>query len=943
MKMDNSEAFVGFELCKIPLSSVAQKIMSAMHSGDLVESKNWRESEKTAEMVNKSSVKYSVLLEDGKNQSQEKKASRAPSKLSPRSSSITLTDQLSAGPKQKSISLVAPSRCLIPQCNQEASVLQKTECKRKHFLEKHLNNETKESMNLKRKHVTCNNSLAKTSKHVALEGDADEVEVSLNPGNSRAFKNHFCDIRYLDDLEKRQLIEMLQQAVALVVTLMYKDGSTQLRADQARVSSVKGIVMRLQSPPEGGCGPLGASGSGGVLEEGSTPHSLCVYIETQHSSIWGQEQEAHHRFARNVLFHTLKCKRPIICFNAKDFVRTVLQFFGDDGCWKHVAGFVALDPRIAAWLIDPSDAAPSFGDLVAKYSENPITVNVSTTYGNSSGNVVNQNVCANLRILYRLTMDLCSQLKVYGLWQLFCTLELPLIPILAVMESHKIKVNKEEMERASALLGSRLKELEQKAHFAAGEQFLITSSSQLREVLFGKLKLHLLSPRAALPTVGLQRCPSTSEAVLNTLKDLHPLPKIILEYRQVHKIKSTFVDGLLACMKKGCISSTWNQTGTVTGRLSSQRPNIQGISRHPIQMTKPQNFKGDEDEITISPRATFVPSQGHTFLAADFSQIELRILAHLSGDPELLKLFQESERDDVFSTLTSQWKGIPPECVTHTDREQTKKVVYSVVYGADLLGRPSRSARPHTALSLLLPGSAHPLRTYSPWPEAGASAGSAPAWSRTGKERLAACLGVTVPEAARFLESFLQKYRKIKDFAQATIAWCHQTGYVASIMGRRRPLPGIRASDPQLRAQAERQAVNFVVQGSAADLCKMAMVHIFAAVATSATLTARLVAQIHDELLFEVEDSQVPEFAALVRGTMESLQHVRALELQLQVPLKVSLSAGRSWGHLVPLQEALGPQPRPRPAESPSNRPATAGPLVSTGPPHAHFSPSFCL
>uniref|UniRef100_A0A671ENI9 DNA polymerase nu n=1 Tax=Rhinolophus ferrumequinum TaxID=59479 RepID=A0A671ENI9_RHIFE len=898
--MENSEAFVGFDLCMIPLSSVAQKIMSAIHSGDLVESKNWREREKTAEMVNKSSVKCSVLLEDGKNHSQEKKnlnsftnqTSRASSKLSPRSSSIRLTDQLSVGPKQKSISLLSPSRCLIPQCNQEASVLQKAECKRKHFLEKHLNNETKESMNLKRKHVTCNNSLEKTSKQVALEGDADEVEVSLTPGNSRAFKNHFCDIRYLDDSEKRQLIEMLQQAVALVVTLMYKDGSTQLRADQARVSSVKGIVMRAER--EEGCGPLGAPGPGGVLEEGSTPHGRCVYIETQHPSLWGQEQEAHHQFARNVLFHTLKCNRPIICFNAKDFVKTVLQFFGDDGCWKHVAGFVALDPRIAAWLIDPSDAAPSFEDLVAKYSENPITVNVSTTYGNSSRNVVNQSVCANLRILYRLTMDLCSQLKVYGLWQLFCTLELPLIPILAVMESHKIKVNKEEMERTSALLGSRLKELEQEAHFAAGEQFLITSSSQLREILFGKLKLHLLSPRAALPTVGLQRCPSTSEAVLNALKDLHPLPKIMLEYRQVHKIKSTFVDGLLACMKKGCISSTWNQTGTVTGRLSAQRPNIQGISKHPIQMTKPQNFKGEEDEITISPRATFVPSEGHTFLAADFSQIELRILAHLSGDPELLKLFQESERDDVFSTLTSQWKGVPPECVTHTDREQTKKVVYSVVYGA-------------------------------------------------GKERLAACLGVSVSEAARFLESFLQKYRKIKDFAQATIAWCHQTGYVASVMGRRRPLPGIRAWDPQLRAQAERQAVNFVVQGSAADLCKMAMVHIFAAVATSATLTARLVAQIHDELLFEVEDSQVPEFAALVRGTMESLQHVRALELQLQVPLKVSLSAGRSWGHLVPLQEALGPQPRPRPAESPSNRLATAGPLVSTGPPHAHFSPSFCL
>ncbi|KAF5916501.1 hypothetical protein HPG69_016253, partial [Diceros bicornis minor] len=204
--------------------------------------------------------------------------------------------------------------------------------------------------------------------------------------------------------------------------------------------------------------------------------------------------------------------------------------------------------------------------------------------------------------------------------------------------------------------------------------------------------------------------------------------------------------------------------------------------------------------------------------------------------------------------------------------------------------------------------------------------------AHTGKERLAACLGVTVQEAARFLESFLQKYKKIKDFAQAAITQCHQTGYVASIMGRRRPLPRIRARDQKLRAQAERQAVNFVVQGSAADLCKMAMIHIFVAVATSPTLTARLVAQIHDELLFEVEDSQIPEFAALVRGTMESLQHVPALELQLQVPLKVSLSAGRSWGHLVPLQEAPGPRPSPRPAESPSNRLATAGPLVSTYP-----------
>ncbi|XP_032109844.1 DNA polymerase nu isoform X1 [Sapajus apella] len=771
------------------------------------------------EVINKSSVKYSVQLEDGKNQSEEKnlkslasQTSRGSTKLSPQAFGVRLTDQLlSIDQKQKSISSLTLSSCLAPQYNREASVLQKKEHKIMYFLTENINNENKGSINFKRKHITSNNSSEKISKQMALE-DTDEAEAYLNSGNSGALKNHFCDIRYLDDWAKSQLTEMLKQAAALVVTLMYTDGSTQLRADQTPISSVRGIVVLLKSPAEGGRGCPDAPACGPVLE-GFVPGDPCIYIQIERSVLWDQKQEAHRQFARNVLFQTLKCKCPVICFNAKDFVRIVLQFFGNDGSWKHVADFVGLDPRIAAWLIDPSDAAPSFEDLVEKYCDKSITVKVSSTYGNSSRNIVNQNVRENLKILYRLTMDLCSKLKDYGLWQLFCTLELPLIPILAVMESHAIQVNKEEMEKTSSLLGARLKELEQEAHFVAGEQFLIMSNNQLREILFGKLKLHLLSPRNSFPRTGLQKYPSTSEAVLNALRDLHPLPKIILEYRQVHKIKATFVDGLLACMKKGSISSTWNQTGTVTGRLSAKHPNIQGISKHPIQITKPKNFKGKEDEIlTISPRAMFVSSKGHTFLAADFSQIELRILAHLSGDPELLKLFQESERDDVFSTLTSQWKDVPVEHVTHADREQTKKVVYSVVYGA-------------------------------------------------GKERLAACLGVPVQEAAQFLESFLQKYKKIKDFAQAAIAQCHRTGYMVSIMGRRRPLPRIRARDQQLRSQAERQAVNFVVQGSAADLCKLAMIRVFAAVAASRTLTARLVAQIHDELLFEVEDSQIPECA----------------------------------------------------------------------------------
>uniref|UniRef100_A0A4W2D5L7 DNA-directed DNA polymerase family A palm domain-containing protein n=1 Tax=Bos indicus x Bos taurus TaxID=30522 RepID=A0A4W2D5L7_BOBOX len=789
--MENYEAFVGSDLCKIPLSSVAQKIMSAMHSGDLVESETWRESENTADVVGKSSVKYSVLLEDGKDQSLEKKnlnlLTSQPSgvsiKFCPQSSGIRVTDQLSADQSQKGISSSAPSRCSVPQCDQQASVLQKMERKRKHLPKEN----NRESVNLTGNHVSCSSSSAKTSKLVILEEDAGEVETYLSSRHAKAFKTDFCDIRHLDALEQSQLIEMLKQAATLVVTLMYKDGSTQLRADQALVSSVKGIVMLLRRHPEEGSGGLAASASDSVPED--MPSDQCIYIKTERSSAWGQGQEAQHQLAENVLREVLRRKRPVICFNAKDFVRTALQLFGDDGSWKYVAGFVGLDPRIAAWLIDPSDAAPSFEDLVAKYLGNTTTLTVNSTHGN----------CSRKTVFQSKTMSFLPLKQVCGLWQLFWTLELPLIPIL-----------------------SRLKELEQEAHFVAGERFLITSNHQLREV-----KLNFGS---------------------------------LIEHASYSGVKGRFIL-ILRALLYGSVSSTWNQTGTVSGRLSAKHP--------------------------VSQRWWSARLCVRLYLT-DFSQIELRILAHLSGDPELLKLFQESERDDVFSTLTSQWKDVSPERVTHADREQTKKVVYAVVYGA-------------------------------------------------GKERLAACLGVPVREAARFLESFLQKYKKIKDFTQATVARCQQTGYVESIMGRRRPLPRIRAHDPQLRAQAERQAANFVVQGSAADLCKMAMIRIFTAMATSPTLTARLLAQIHDELLFEVEDSQVPEFTALVQGTMEALQHVPALELQLQVPLKVSLSAGRSWGHLVPLQGAPGP------TNVPPSLQATSGPRPAPErrPPRLHFLPSF--
>ncbi|VFV21676.1 Hypothetical predicted protein [Lynx pardinus] len=712
MKMENYEAFVGFDPCKIPLSSVAQKIMSAVYSGDLVESKHWR-GVKRVKVVNKSRIKCSVLLEDGKNQSLEKRSYarlqgppvHGASRHAHRQRSETQTHGPAVcWPRRKSSSSPLPPRCLPPPWKQEASVLQKMGWKRKQFLKEDIGNEKRESMNLKGKHSPHDFS-GRTSKRVASEEDAAEVKAYLN--------------------SKSQVIEMLQEAEALVVTPMYEDGWTQLRVAQALISPVKGIVVSLQSRAVGS-GPLDIPASDGA--PGGSLHTQCTVVWINPCTALSIRRSAHSTM--KVLFHTLKCKRPVICFNAKDFVRTVLQFFGNDG----VVHFVGLDPRIAARLIDPEDATPSFEDLVAKYLESAVICPREQ-----------HNVRVNLKILYRLTMGLCSQLKVYGLWQLFCTLELPLIPVLAVMESHSIRVNGEEMERTSALLGSRLKESEQEAHFVAGERFLKTSNNQLREVkliFFNKIyflgvkgrqdyfmliiwTVDLLSPRDPLPRTGPRGLPSTSEAVLNALQDLHLLPKIILEYRRVHKTKSAFVDGLPARMKKGSISCTWNQTGTVTGRLSARRSNIQGISKHPIRITKPQYFKGAEGgRLTVSPRSTLVSPEGHTFLAADFSQIELRILAHLSGDPELWKLFRESEKDDVFSTLTSLWAVAAREA--------------------------GSSSSPEQGGALSFPGA--------------------------GKERLAACLGITVPEAAQVLESFLQKYKTIKDFAQTTVAQGHRTG-----------------------------------------------------------------------------------------------------------------------------------------------------------------------
>uniref|UniRef100_A0A803JKX9 Polymerase (DNA directed) nu n=1 Tax=Xenopus tropicalis TaxID=8364 RepID=A0A803JKX9_XENTR len=564
-------------------------------------------------------------------------------------------------------------------------------------------------------------------------------------------KIQICNVGSMRKDQQCVLMEEIKQARSLVVTMEFHDGSSQLSINKDSAAQVKGIIILIKKQPI--YMPLEMNAAG-VSED------KYIYIGTANDTLWKKGQPPKE-FVRNLLSLVLQMNTNVICFNAKDFLRTVLLVYGEKESWKRVTNSIVLDPRIAAWLLNPADYNPSFEDLVCKYCTNPDLKTARKTSDPS-----HQNTYTNMNVLYTLMMNICAKLQSEGLWELFCTIELPLTAILAAMEVSRIHVNQEELKVTSDLLGAHLKQLEQDAHRVAGQKFRITSSNELRE---------------------------GGEA---------------------------------------CVSPTWNQTGTVSGRLSAKHPNIQGIPKLAVQIAKPQYIQGkDKEMITINPRAMFIAAKGFTFLAADFSQIELRLMAHFSSDPELLKLFEKPESMDVFTKLASQWKDVDPENVTQADREQAKRTVYSVLYGA-------------------------------------------------GKERLSQYLGITPKEANAFIESFLKKY-KLSEFTQQIIQQCQNTGFVVSLMGRKRPLPHITATDFSLRTQAERQAVNFVIQGSAADLCKMAMINISTSLASCSASVARIVAQIHDELLFEVEDAQIYEFAAVVKETMESVQHMKGVQLKV--------------------------------------------------------------
>ena len=414
-----------------------------------------------------------------------------------------------------------------------------------------------------------------------------------------------------------------------------------------------------------------------------------------------------------------------------------------------------------------------------------------------------------------LAPSLRQALEDEGLSSLYRDIERPLVPVLVRMERAGIAVDTSSMDAMSAEFGTALLDLQKRIHAAAGRSFNIASTRELGQVLFEELKLPVLK--------RLKTGPSTDQDVLERLAEQHPLPALILEHRSLAKLKGTYLDALPQLVESdGRIHTTFHQSGAATGRLSSSDPNLQNI---PIRT-----------ELSKRIRAAFVAAPGYRLVSADYSQVELRILAHFAEDPALLEAFRRGE--DVHAATAAETFAVAREAVTPDQRRIAKVLNFGIAYGLSAFGLSQR-------------------------------------------------LDLPAKEAQAIIDRYFARYAAVKRWLDLTVEKARAEGEVRTLFGRKRALPEMRSRNPALRQASERMAVNTPIQGTAADLIKIAMVRVEGALERE-RLEARLLLQVHDELVLEVEASLVNRVTELVRAEMRAAG-------SLLVPLEVEAGAGRSW------------------------------------------------
>jgi DNA polymerase-1 len=493
----------------------------------------------------------------------------------------------------------------------------------------------------------------------------------------------------------------------------------------------------------------------------------------------------------------------------------------------HVRG-MAMDTMVADYLLEPGERSHTLDDLARRYLRyQPIAIQQLLGEGKAQRRMdevplaqVATYAAEDADVAWRLAEVLAPRLAAQGLTRLLTELEVPLIEVLAEMEYHGIRVDVARLRELSVQFQEKIETLRAEIFALAGREFNLDSRLQLSELLFSQLQL----PVVKRTKTG----PSTDAEVLEALALLHPLPAKILEYRHLAKLKSTYVDALPALVlpQTGRIHTSFKQDVAATGRLSSQDPNLQNI---PIRTPQGRAI-----------RSAFLPAEGWRLLAADYSQIELRVLAHFSQDAALLAAFAEDR--DIHAQVASEVYGVPLAEVTPQMRRSAKAVNFGVIYGQSAFG-------------------------------------------------LARSLGIDQQDAALFIDRYFAGYPGVEAFLRQTLEEARRQGYVSTILGRRRPVQGVRdpatVATPHQRNLPERIAINTVIQGSAADIIKRAMLGVHRRLRQE-RLQARLLLQIHDELIFEFPPEEEATLRTLVVEEMSSA-------VPLRVPLKVDIHTGANW------------------------------------------------
>ncbi|MBN3039173.1 MAG: DNA polymerase I [Candidatus Omnitrophica bacterium] len=473
---------------------------------------------------------------------------------------------------------------------------------------------------------------------------------------------------------------------------------------------------------------------------------------------------------------------------------------------------VGFDTMLAAYLLEPSFGKYDLEDLALEHLslklENPNHANEKQLAKAS---------CHKANSILRLAAVLRNKINQAGMSALFEKLEMPLIDVLSDMEKNGVVLDKDFLLHLSQEFENMLKKLTKDIYEMAGEDFNINSPKQLSQILFKKLKLAVIKRTKT----GF----STDTEVLGKLTQAHPIARTLLEFREVSKLKSTYVDGLLKLIhpKTGKIHTSFNQTGTATGRLSSSQPNLQNI---PIKTNLGKTIR----------RAFVAEKKNHLLLSADYSQIELRILAHLSQDKKLISAFKNDS--DIHSYTASLIFGVGLDEVKTQMRDAAKTVNFGIIYGMSAFG-------------------------------------------------LAKDLSIAQDKAQEFIEAYFKRYTEVKKYMEQQVSLAQKHGFVTTLLKRRRYLPQINSENENIRQFAQRAAINAPVQGSASDLIKTAMIEIHK-VLTDQYSDVKMLLQVHDELVFSVDENMLEHVKSIIKEKMENA-------IKLRVPIKVSIKTGKNW------------------------------------------------